>query len=170
MTSLAGDILRRGVAAAKSEILLPYIQGVIEVGADPDAMLASAARSSEHPQVMQSKAKTVDGYLDEIPAERRRALMELRKLILSIAPKARETMLYGMPAYLLDEPFCAFASQKHYMALYCCDDLVDQYRSRLGKLDCGKSCIRFRKIEDLPMDVISSLLEELAKLRTKGNQ
>jgi len=121
----------------------------------------------EHALAMQSKAKTVDEYLDEIPEDRRCALADLRRIIRSIAPAAMEVMLYGMPAYVLDEPFCAFASQKHYMALYCCDDLVDQYRPRLSKLNCGKGCIRFRKIEDLPMPVISSLLSEVAKARTK---
>ena len=118
---------------------------------------------------MQSKAKTVDEYLGEIPADRRCALEALRTLIRSIAPGVQETMLYGMPAYLLDEPYCAFASQKQYMALYCCDDLLDQYRPQLGKLNCGKGCIRFRKLEDLPMEVISSLLKEMAKQRTKGH-
>jgi uncharacterized protein YdhG (YjbR/CyaY superfamily) len=119
---------------------------------------------------MQSKAATVDGYLDEIPADRRSALGVLRTLILEIAPTARETMLYGMPVYLLNELYCAFASQKQYMALYCCDDLLEQYRPQLGKLSCGKGCIRFRKLEDLPMDVISSLLKELAKRRMKGHE
>jgi uncharacterized protein YdhG (YjbR/CyaY superfamily) len=127
--------------------------------------LASVALGSEHARAMQSKAETVDEYLDEIPEDRRSALGILRRLILEIAPTAQETMLYGMPAYLLGETFCAFASQKHYMALYCCDDLVDQYRPRLGKLNCGKGCIRFRKLNDLPMDVISSLLNEVAELR-----
>lgn len=56
------------------------------------------------------------------------------------------------------------------MALYCCDVLLEQYRPQLGKLSCGKGCIRFRKLEDLPMDVISSLLKELAKRRMKGHE
>ncbi len=118
---------------------------------------------------MQSSAKTVDEYLDEIPADRRSALEALRTLIHSIAPTVTEAMLYGMPAFLLGEPFCAFASQKQYMSLYCCDDLLDQYRPRLGKLSCGKCCIRFRKYEDLPLEVITELLKEMAEVQTKSS-
>lgn len=115
---------------------------------------------------MQSKAKTVDEYLAELPEDRRRALATLRKLIKKTAPAAREEMQYGMPAYTLGAGFCAIASQKHYMALYSCDHaVVEKYRGALGKLDCGKGCIRFRRIEQLPMEVISELLREVAALR-----
>ncbi len=116
---------------------------------------------------MQSKAKTVDEYLAEIPAERRTALSTLRTLIKSSAPNAEEGMLYGVPTYTLEELFCSFASQKHYMALYCCDDIPEKYRSQLGQLNCGKSCIRFRRLEELPLEVISALLRDVANLRMK---
>jgi uncharacterized protein YdhG (YjbR/CyaY superfamily) len=115
---------------------------------------------------MQSQARTVDAYLAEVPPTRRPALATLRKLIRKIAPAAEETMRYGLPTYLLGDMFCALASQKHYMALYCREEVVDRYRSRLDALSCGKSCIRFRQLEDLPMTVISSILREAARLHT----
>lgn len=119
---------------------------------------------------MQSKASTVDEYFEELPEDRRSALGALRKLILEIAPTAKEIMSYGMPAYLLDEPYCAFASQKQYMALYCCVDLLEKYRPRLGNMSCGKCCIRFRKLGDLPMEVVKDLLKEMAEAQVKGHQ
>lgn len=118
---------------------------------------------------MQSKAKTVDEYLAEAPAERREALAALRKLIRKASPRAEETMLYGMPAYTLSgEMLCGFASQKNHLALYCCEtEVVEEHRAELGKLDCGKGCIRFRKLEELPLDVITAILRETAA-RRKG--
>ena len=74
---------------------------------------------------MQSKAKSVNEYLAELPAERRAALTKLRGLIRKIAPGAKESMQYGMPAFEQDGLACALASQKNYMSLY------------LGSVYCG---------------------------------
>ncbi len=118
---------------------------------------------------MQSNAKTVDEYLGEIPPDRRSALEALRALIHSIAPTVTEAMLYGMPNFVLEEPFCAFSSQKQSMSLYCCVELLKKYRPRLGKLSCGKCCIRFRKYGDLPVEVVTELLKEMAEVRMKSS-
>lgn len=118
---------------------------------------------------MQSLAQTVDAYLAEVPVERLPALKNLRALIRKIAPTAQEKIMHGMPCYTLgEEIFCGFASQKHYMALYVCDDTVDKYRGQLAKLNCGKGCIRFRKWENLPLDAIEAILSDTAKLRLAG--
>jgi hypothetical protein len=56
-------------------------------------------------------------------------------------------MKYGMPSY---GDCCAFARQEHNLALYICDfDLVGQFKTKLGKANCGKGCIRFKKLDDL---------------------
>jgi uncharacterized protein YdhG (YjbR/CyaY superfamily) len=111
--------------------------------------------------MMRSEAKTVDAYLSELPEDRRSALTTVRDLIREVAPRAEESMNYGMPTYDQAGPLFAFASQKRYMALYVMDtDLVESYRARLGKLDVGKSCIRFRRIGNLPLDVVEDLLRE----------
>jgi len=114
---------------------------------------------------MQSKATTVAQYIRELPADRQRAIKKLRAVVKKAAPRAKEGMQYGMPAYMVgDEPLCAFASQKHYLALYVCPaDVLDEFRPRLGKLDCGKGCIRFRKPEDLPLDVADEMLRKVLK-------
>ncbi|CAN5827885.1 DUF1801 domain-containing protein [soil metagenome] len=118
---------------------------------------------------MQSQAKTVDAYLAELPDDRRTALSTLRALIKKIAPTATESMMYGMPGFSLgQDTLCGLASQKHYMALYICDGTVDKYRADLGKLNCGKGCIRFRKWEDLPLGAIKGILQDTAKLRLAG--
>ena len=115
---------------------------------------------------MKSKAATVSEYLKDLPPDRRRALTQLRSLIRKIAPDAVETMEYGMPAYILGTILCALASRKNYLAFYCCETkVVEAHRARLGKLNCGKGCIRFQRIEELPLDVVASILKEAVRRR-----
>jgi len=104
---------------------------------------------------MNSNAKTVAEYLAALPDDRRNALKKVRTLVRKELAGVKEEMTYGMPSYFWKGyPVVAFASQAHYMSLYVCDTAVlQEYRKKLGKLDCGVGCIRFRKIEDLPLDV-----------------
>jgi hypothetical protein len=130
---------------------------------------------------MQSKAKTVAAYLKELSPDRRRAIEAVRKVILDNLPKGyEETMNYGMIGYVVPHkiypagyhcdpslplPFASLASQKHYMSLYVMSlygPLEDWFRAEFQKsgkkLDMGKCCVRFRKIEDLPLDVVGRLI------------
>ncbi len=63
-------------------------------------------------------------------------------------------MRYNMPTYEQDEVVLGMASQKHYMSLYPDVELVEKYRNELSHLNCGKSCVRFKRLSDLPMEVI----------------
>ncbi len=108
---------------------------------------------------------SVDEYLENAPQARRQALETVRELILKTVPQAQETMHYRMPTYEYDGVICSLASQKHYMSLYMDTQLVDKFRDQLGHLDCGKSCIRFKRIEDLPLDVVRQILLETISLR-----
>ena len=77
-------------------------------------------------------------------------------------------MQHGMAAYDLDGLLCALASQKNHMALYVCEgEIVDAHRAALGKLNCGKGCIRFRKLDELPLDVIAMILKEAYAQRSR---
>ena len=115
---------------------------------------------------MQSKATTISEYLAELPPDRRAALSELRALIHRVAPKTVEAMQYGLPAF---GDLCALASQKNYMALYVCEsDLVKAHLAQLGKVSCGKGCIRFKRLTDLNLSTVESLLREILKLRKAG--
>jgi uncharacterized protein YdhG (YjbR/CyaY superfamily) len=115
---------------------------------------------------MQSKATTIDEYLEELPSERRTALREMRALIHRVAPKTVEAMQYGLPAF---GDLCALASQKNYMALYVCEsDIVKAHLAQLGKVTCGKGCIRFKRLTDLNLNAVESILREILKLRKQG--
>ncbi len=119
---------------------------------------------------MKSKATTVSQYLDELPEPRRTALSKLRKLVRKIAPDAVESMQSGLASYALGDMFFALASQKRYMALYVCDPAaVEAHRAGLNKLNCGKGCIRFQNLEELPLDVVSAILKDAVQ-RRKASQ
>ena len=127
-----------------------------------------------------TKAKTVNGYLAELLPERREAIEAVRKVILDHLPDGfEETLQFGMIAYVIPlerypetynkQPlqYAALASQKNYMSLYLMNIygdpetqqwFVDEYRASGKKLDMGKSCVRFNKLEDLPVDLIGEAI------------
>lgn len=135
---------------------------------------------------MQSKATTVREYLAELPEDRRKALEAVRKVIRrSLGKGYEEGMQYGMigyyvphrvypPGYHCDPrqplPFAGMASQKNHMSLYlmCLYDEGDACRrfksawAKTGKkLDMGKCCIRFKKVDDLALDVIADAIQRM---------
>ena len=125
--------------------------------------------------MVSSDAPSVDEYLAELPEDRRRANSRVREVILANLQQGfEETMQYGMPSYIV--PFerypttyngqplavASLASQKNYMSLYLMSvygERDQQFREeyeRTGKrLDMGKSCVRFRSVDDLPLDLIA---------------
>lgn len=114
---------------------------------------------------MQSSAKTVAAYLKELPADRRTALATLRRMIRETVPEARESMQAGMPTYAVGNcPLFAMASQKHHLALYVCAwETMSKHRRKFGEANCGKGCVRFKKLDDLSLPAVQELLEAAAK-------
>ncbi len=136
---------------------------------------------------MQSKAATPDEYIESLPEERKEALAKLRKIIKKNLPKGfSEEMNYGMLGYVVPHklypkgyhcdpklplPFLAVASQKNFVALYhmgiyAKKDLLDWFKKEFPKhskkkLDMGKSCIRFKKTEDIPYELIGELVSKM---------
>lgn len=111
---------------------------------------------------MQSKAKTVTAYLEELPQNRKEAIKKLRKVCLEALTDYQETMEYGMPCYKKnDKVEVAFASQKNYISLYFAKhNIIKKNKKLLQNLDVGKSCIKFTKPEHLDFDLISKLLSD----------
>lgn len=136
---------------------------------------------------MQSSASTVQEYLQGLPPDRRAAIATLRNVILQHLPKGyTEVMQYGMISYVvpLDMypqgylhdgktplPYASLASQKNHMALYHMglygdpdgEKWIKQAFAQAGKkLDMGKSCIRFKRLEDLPLEVIGQAIARVS--------
>jgi uncharacterized protein YdhG (YjbR/CyaY superfamily) len=135
---------------------------------------------------MQSKAQTVEQYLAELPEDRRDAIQAVRKTILKNLPNGyEEGMQYGMIGYYVPHsiypdgyhcdpkqplPFASLASQKNHMAVYLVciyadpeqvDWFVNAWKATGKKLDMGKSCVRFKKIEEVPLDVIGKAVKRV---------
>ena len=99
---------------------------------------------------MPLSSRTPDDYFLQLPEDRRDHLGRLRSLIKQTWPKVKEDLSYGMPTYHLGgHVYCAIANQKHYMVLYLMPyDLLDAFKMELKAYNCGRSCIRFRKLDD----------------------
>ena len=135
---------------------------------------------------MQSKAATVKQYLAELPEDRRKAIAAVRKVIRqNIDSGYEEGMQYGMIGYYVPHrlypdgyhcdpkqplPFVCLASQKNYMSIYLgcvygAPGGEKSFRSAWAKsgkkLDMGKSCVRFKKVEDLALDVIGETIQTM---------
>ncbi len=135
---------------------------------------------------MQSSAKTVQEYLKELPAERRETINAVRSVILANLSKGyEECMSYGMIGYVVPHsiypkgyqcnpklplPFVNLASQKNHMALYlmCCYGdpklkawLEKAWKDAGKKWDMGSGCVRFKKLEDVPLEVVGELVASM---------
>ena len=106
------------------------------------------------------REKSADKYYEALEHNRKQALESLRSLIFQTVPEIKETMRYNMPTFELDEVVVAMASQKHYMSLYLDVELVEKYKNELSHLNCGKSCVRFKRISDLPLEIIEAIITE----------
>ena len=116
---------------------------------------------------MRSDADDVDGYLAQVPADRRPVLSELRELCGRLLPGFDEAMRYGMPTYSRDGiAEIAWASQKRYISLYVMRaDVLDAHRERLAGLDIGRGCIRYRSPAAVDFTVIRLMLAAVAASR-----
>lgn len=140
---------------------------------------------------MQSKAATVDAYLKELPEDRRAGITAVRRVILKNLDKGyTEGMSYGMIGYAVPHsiypagyhcdptkpvPFAGLASQKNHMSVYLCTlyghPTEEQWfrtaweksikAGRAKKLDMGASCIRFKKLEDIDLDLIGEAIRRM---------
>ena len=125
------------------------------------------------------KANSVKEYFDSLPKERREPVEFLHKFIQKAAPKLKPNFLYNMPGYgsfeyknykkeTVDWPVIALASQKNYTSVYVCavdsgEYIAEKYKSELGKVSVGKSCIRFKKLEDLNLKTLEKVIKLAAK-------
>lgn len=119
---------------------------------------------------MQSKAKDVTAYLEEVPAERKAALEEIRKQCLAVLKGFEESMQYGGPCYLRNGVVeIGFASQKHFIGLYILrTDVMKAHKEmlKIRGVSLGKGCIRYSKPEKIDFKVVKSMLK--ATVRSTG--
>ena len=138
---------------------------------------------------MQSKAATVKQYLAELPPDRREAIEKVRAVVLkNLGEGYEEGMQYGMIGYYVPHsiypagyhcdpkqplPFAGLASQKNHMSFYMCTMYMDPataiwfqqawavevIKGNAKRLDMGKGCVRFKKVDDIPLNVIGEAVK-----------
>ncbi len=137
---------------------------------------------------MQSKATTVEAYVAELPEDRQKMINEFRKVIKKNLPKGfQECMNYGMIGWVVPHskypggyhcnpkdplPFMGLASQKnsvnfYHMGIYGDPKLLkwftdEHVKASPKKLDMGKSCVRYKKAEDMPLKLIGELAAKIS--------
>jgi len=131
-------------------------------------------------KMVESKETKLDNYLNELPEDRREMMIEIRKVILENLPEGyEERMNWGMISYEIPlktypdtynkQPlsYVAVASQKRHMAIYLMGCYMDQEQTKLlhdafdvmgVKPNMGKSCVRFTKLEKIPLETIGKLV------------
>ena len=143
---------------------------------------------------MKSSAATIQQYLAEMPEDRQEAITQVRETILNNLPEGYEEAInFGMITYQVPlevypdtynkKPlmYAALANQKNHMAVYLTgiymdedlyQDFEEKYRDTGKRYDVGKSCVRFRKLEDLPLELIGESIGAISMdefiERTKG--
>lgn len=130
------------------------------------------------------ESTTVEQYLAALPAERREVVSAVRELVLRNLPHGyAETVAWGMIAYVIPlerypetyngQPlsYVALAAQKHHLSLYLMgvygdpareEWIREEFRKAGKKLDMGKACLRFRRLEDLPLETIAALVASVS--------
>ncbi len=126
-----------------------------------------------------TKATTVKEYLDALPPERKEEMMNVHKLIQKTVPKLKPHFAYNMLGYgsfpylnykkeKIEWPVIALASQKQYISVYVCavvdgKYIAETHEKELGKVSVGKSCIRFKTLEDVDLPALKKVLLLAAK-------
>lgn len=121
------------------------------------------------------KAKTVKEYFEGLPDDRKKTMQFIDAFIRKTAPSLKPHFAYNMPGYgsfkyrnykkePIDWPVVSLASQKNYISLYVCavdskEYVAEKYAKELGKVSVGKSCIRFKKVEDLNLETLKKVLQ-----------
>ena len=137
---------------------------------------------------MQYKATSPDDYISQIPEERQGPVQKLREIInANLSDGFKETMSYGMIGYVVPHtiypdgyhctpelplPFMNIASQKNFigvyhMGMYADKDILNWFTEEYGKrckykLDMGKSCVRLKRMDDIPYDLIGELAAKMS--------
>lgn len=120
------------------------------------------------------KAKTIDDYIASVSPDRRETILLLHDFIQRAVPNLKPHFAANMLGYgsfpyrnykreLIDWPIIALANQKQYISIYICaldnkQYIAEKYKDELGKVKVGRSCISFKRLEDLNLPVLKKVL------------
>lgn len=107
-------------------------------------------------------------YFEQLPEDRQLSMARIRQMIRKLWPKCKEDMLYGMPTFHVNgQPLFALASQKHHITFYVMPyDLLSAFKHDMRTRNCGKSCIRFKQVEQEDMDLLERIVKYVGTTST----
>ena len=122
------------------------------------------------------KANSTAEYLANIPTDRRELVNFMHSFIKKTVPKLKPHFVYNMLGYgsfpytnnnkeVLQWPVIALANQKNYVSVYVCAVdkgvyIAEKHKNELGKVSVGKSCIRFKKLENINLPILKKVLQQ----------
>ncbi len=125
------------------------------------------------------KATTTDEYINQLEGERKKIIEYLDAFIKKTSKELKPHFAYNMLGYgnfkysnykkeIIDWPIISLANQKNYVSIYVCaledgEYLAEKYKDKLGKVSVGRSCIRFKKLEDLNLPELERIIKLAAK-------
>jgi len=111
-------------------------------------------------------AKDIDSYISDQPESIREQLEQLRHIILSAAPKSKEVISYGMPAFKMNSVLVYFAGYKNHIGFYPTGSGIKEFEDELGGYKYSKGAIQFPLDKKLPV----GLIKKIVKFRLKQDQ
>jgi len=108
---------------------------------------------------MKRDSSSPDAYLADLDDDQREMVDAIREAIYAVAPDTEEEIEYGMLGY---PPLANLAGQKHYVALYVAPDVLARHKANFPGVDAGKSCLRFRRLEQIDGGALKPLLLDVA--------
>jgi len=114
---------------------------------------------------MKRDARSPQSYREDVTGEQSEMLETIRNAILSVAPDTEEIIEHGMLGY---PGLANLAAQKHYVALYVMPTVLAEHRESFSGADCGKSCLRFRRPDQINPKRLRVLLRDVLEARRNG--
>lgn len=105
-----------------------------------------------------SKARTIDEYVAEFPADVQRKLRELRAVIAAEAPQATEKISYAMPTFYLNGNLVHFAAYKHHIGFYPAPSGLEEFEQELAAYKHSKGAVQFPLDQPLPLDLVRKIV------------
>lgn len=126
-----------------------------------------------------TKAQTIEEYMKALPENRKEIMHFLHDFICKTVPKLKPHFASNMIGYgsfpymsykkeMIERPVISLANQKNYVSIYICatedgEYLAEKFKDELGKVSVGKSCIRFKKLEDINLPVLKKVIKQAEK-------
>lgn len=114
---------------------------------------------------MRREVDTPEAYRRDVTGEQREVLELIRDAVLDVAPDSDEIIEYGMLGY---PGLANLAAQQHYVALYVKPAVLAEHRHRFPGIDCGKSCLRFRRAEQIDPESLRGLLRAALRAHSEN--